>query len=136
MHIAGAKGFPCVPGPYSQYSDWLEICPIVNGRVQLTNIPALKGKGQHFTCPLGVAPGAVSRMQGIMIHACCLSQTRALSFERNGWVCGPAARHEGPVSRCCSSVSINPYVTMVYQFVSSQLGSRVSLARLYPTQQP
>ncbi len=43
--------------------DWLEICPIIKGRVQLTNTDALKGKGRDWTCPLGVAPGMASRMQ-------------------------------------------------------------------------
>ncbi|CAL5223890.1 g6484 [Coccomyxa viridis] len=44
--------------------DWLEICPIIKGRVQLTNTDALKGKGRDWTCPLGVAPG--SKLQQLM----------------------------------------------------------------------
>ncbi|CAL5223891.1 g6485 [Coccomyxa viridis] len=45
--------------PYSHYSEWVEICSIVKGRVQLTSVHALNIKGRDEECPLGVAPGSM-----------------------------------------------------------------------------
>ncbi len=44
-HMMGLRAYPCASVPYRHYSEWLERCPIVAGRAQLTNIQALKGKG-------------------------------------------------------------------------------------------
>lgn len=79
----GAKAFPCAPGPDSHYTDWLEICPIVKGRVQLTKIDALKGKGRNYRCPLGIAPGVLSACKGswcmpVACHRDVLSAFRAI----------------------------------------------------------
>ena len=65
-----AQGVPCGAGPFADPYKPLERCPIVNGRAEITNVHALKGKGLHYTCPLGVLTGAVSRMHGIAIHGC------------------------------------------------------------------
>ena len=58
-----AEWFPCSSGPLAQYSEPLEICPIVDGQVHLTKVHALKGKGVTHTNPLGVASGASLAMK-------------------------------------------------------------------------
>ena len=58
-----AEGFPCSSGPLAQYSEPLEICPLVDGQVHLTKVHALKGKGVTHTNPLGVASGASLAMK-------------------------------------------------------------------------
>ncbi|CAK0783616.1 hypothetical protein CVIRNUC_006815 [Coccomyxa viridis] len=45
--------------PLAQYSEPLEICPLVDGQVHLTKVHALKGKGVTHTNPLGVASGSM-----------------------------------------------------------------------------
>ena len=67
-----AEGSPCASGPLAQYSEPLEICPIVDGQVHLTKVHALEGKGVTHRNPLGVASGAVPAIQapGCMLAVC------------------------------------------------------------------
>ena len=59
MHIRHGRGPLLWSRSAPHYSEPLAICPIVDGRVELTTVHALQGKGLNYKCPLGIASGAV-----------------------------------------------------------------------------
>lgn len=107
-HVMGLRLSPVPSGPYSHYSEWVEICPIVKGRVQLTSVHALNIKGRDEECPLGVAPGEHSAARH---HGACLLLETSLCCQllRQGRSVR-AARDGGPVSSCCDNASSQPCV--------------------------
>ncbi|CAL5223851.1 g6434 [Coccomyxa viridis] len=48
--------------PHAHYSEWLEICPVVEGWVQFSSrclFDVTGRRGGHHTLPLGIAPGSM-----------------------------------------------------------------------------
>ncbi|CAL5223852.1 g6435 [Coccomyxa viridis] len=61
---SGEKEVALYDSPHAHYSEWLEICPVVEGWVQFSSrclFDVTGRRGGHHTLPLGIAPGSMLR---------------------------------------------------------------------------